>query len=140
MKIRITSVTAPSVSEPIRNITTVFEARLRTALVEKDYGGGVEQFSVFYISVDSDPTENDQYCKMHNKYGKYKDILTKKMVSYVGIAIPIDPQLILKLSVEKQSQLLAESLLKQLENPSYQFPKKFDYLRLLVDLKSLLSA
>jgi hypothetical protein len=135
MKIRITSVTAPGVSEQIRNITTVFEDRLQSDFVNKSFDG-IEQFSVFYIVVDSDPSGNALYCKMHNKSGKYKDIATGKMISYVGIAIPIDPDLILKLPAENLRRHLWELLLKQLEEPPYLLPKNFNVQRLLNDLKN----
>lgn len=139
MKLRVTSVTASSVGELINGVTTSLEDLLRPMLEQKDYGGGVEQFSAFYVSVGPAPEENRPYCQMHNRSGKYKDIVTGKMVSYVGIAIPVDPERVLTSSKEALPKLLHGLLLEQLEAPAYQLPKKFDSQRLLADLKAVLA-
>lgn len=139
MKLRVTSVTTSSVGELINGVTTKLEDLLRPMLEQKDYGGGVEQFSAFYVSVGSDLEENRPYCQMHNRSGKYKDIVTGKMVSYVGIAIPVDPERVLTSSKEALPKLLHGLLLEQLAAPAYQLPKKFDSQRLLADLKAVLA-
>lgn len=138
MKVRITSVTAPSVSAAIRAVTTALEDQLGLALEKKDYGGGVQQFSAFYVSVDSDLSQNQPYCQMHNRSGKYKDIVTGKMVGYVSLAVPVDPERVLS-AAEALPKLLQDLLIEQLEQPTYQLPKNFDRELLLADVKAALA-
>lgn len=139
MKLRITSITASEVGEVINGVTTGLEDRLRPLVEQRDYGGGIQQFVVFFVSVDSDPLENERYCIANNLTSKYKDILTGKMVSFVGIAIPVDPKRVLSSSKESLSGLLQDLLLEELEAPAYALPKKFDRQKLLTDLRMALA-
>lgn len=139
MKLRVTSVTASEVGELINSVTTSLEDRLRPLVEQQDYGGGIQQFAVFFVSVDSDPLENERYCHANNRAGRYKDILTGKMVSFVGIAIPVDPKRVLSLPREALPEFLQGLLLEELEAPAYALPKKFDHQRLLADLTAVLA-
>jgi hypothetical protein len=140
MKLRVTSITASEVGELINSVTTGLEDRLRPVVEPKDYGGGVEQFAVFFVSVDSDPIENERYCAANNRAGRYKDLLTGKMVSFVGVAVPVDPQVVLSSPREALPKQLEGLLLDELESPAYAMPKKFDRQHLLADLRSALAA
>ena len=140
MKLRVTSITASEVGELISGVTTSLEDRLRPVVEPKDYGGGVEQFAVFFVSVDSDPIENERYCAANNRAGRYKDILTGKMVSFVGIAVPVDPKEVLNSPREALPRRLEGLLLDELESPAYAMPKKFDRPNLVADLRSALAA
>lgn len=139
MKLRVTSITASEVGELINSVTTGLEDRLRPVVELKDYGGGVEQFAVFFVSVDSDPIENERFCCVNNRAGRYKDMLTGKMVSFVGIAVPVDPQVVLSSPREALPQRLEGLLLDELESPAYAMPKKFDREHLLADLRAALA-
>lgn len=138
MKLRVTSITASKVGELINSVTTRLEDRLRPVVEPNDYGGGIDQLAVFVVSVDSDPLENERYCIANNRASLYKDLLTSKMVKFVGIAIPVDPDTVL---VSRQAELMKHLeglLLGELESPAYAMPKKFDRQRLLADLKAAL--
>jgi hypothetical protein len=139
MKLRVTSITTSEVGELINSVTTSLEDRLRPLIEQRDYGGGIQQFAVFFVSVDSDPLENERYCHANNRASRYKDILTGKMVSFVGIAIPVDPERVLTLSPEALPELLNGLLLEELEAPAYELPPKFDRLKLLTDIKAALA-
>ena len=139
MKLRVTSITASEVGELINSVTTRLEDRLRPVVEPKDYGGGIAQFAVFFISVDSDPIENERYCTANNRAGRYKDLVTGKMVSFVGIAVPVDPREVLSSPREALPQLLEGLLLDELDSPAYAMPKKFDREHLLEDLRSALA-
>jgi hypothetical protein len=139
MKLRVTSITASEVGELINSVTTSLEDRLRPLLEQRDYGGGIQQLALFYVSVDSDPLENERYCCTNNRVGRYKDILTGNMVSFVGIAIPIDPKRVLNSPREGLPKLLQGLLLEELEAPAYALPRKFESQRLVADLKAALA-
>jgi hypothetical protein len=62
----------------------------------------------------------------YNKSGRYKDILSGEMVNCVGVAVPVNPNDVLCRSVSGLQGLLKHELVAQLEQPPYQFPKKFD--------------
>jgi hypothetical protein len=138
MKLRVTSITVSDVGEQINSVTTMLEDLLRPVVEAQDYGGGIEQFAVFFVSVDSDPVENERYCRANNRAGRYKDILTGKMISFVGLAIPVDPKTVLSSSREALQQILQGLLVAELETPAYTLPKKFNRQRLLADLKAAL--
>ena len=135
MKIRITSVTAPSVGKSINDVTTTLEDFLSPAFQGKQYGGNIEQLTVFYVSVESEPSENFQYCQKHNRSGKYKDVLSGKMVSYIGLAVPINPDQVIDEGPPLLRALLIQGLFTELEHPPYQFPRNFDRQRFLDDLR-----
>lgn len=139
MKLRVTSITDSEVGKLINAITTALEDRLRPLLEPKQYGGGIEQLTIFFISVDSDPLENERYCSANNRSGRYKDMLTGKSVRYLGIAIPIDPQVVLSSSRAALHKLAESKLLETLETPPYAMPKQFDQKLLFSDVKAELS-
>jgi hypothetical protein len=139
MKLRATSVTVSDVGELINSFTTDLEDHLRPVVETQDYGGGVEQFAVFFVSVDTDPVKNERYCVANNRAGRYKDVLTGKVVSFVGLAIAVDPKTVLSSSRAALPQLLQGLLLEELESPPYAMPKKFDRQRLLADIRAALA-
>ena len=139
MKLRITSITASKVGGLINSVTTALEDQLRPFIEPRDYGGGIQQFAVFFVSVDSDPLENERYCMANNRASRYKDLLTGQMVKFVGIAIPVDPETVLGSPPAELPKLLKVSLLDELGSPAYAMPKKFDRQRLLADLRAVLA-
>jgi hypothetical protein len=139
MRVIITGIVAPEVRAQIGSATTRLEERLGPILSILDYGGGIEQFSVFFVSVESDPFENERYCIANNRASRYKDFLTGKTVKFVGIAAPIDPEIVLASSEAELSKCLENLLLEELESPPYAMPKKFDRQRLLADLRVFLA-
>ncbi len=136
MKLRITSITTAEVGELINSATTVLEDRLRPLIEPRDYGGGIQQFAVFFVSVDTDPLENERYCIANNRTSRYKDLLTSEMVRFVALAVPVDPAMVLSMSKESLLFLLQDLLLKELTTPAFALPKKFDKLALLADLRA----
>lgn len=139
MKIRVTSITNSEVGELINNVTTRVEDQLRPAVELEDYGGGIEQLTVFFVSVDSDPIENERYCVANNRASTYRDMFSGKTVRFVGIAVPVDPQIVLSSSKEALARLMRDLLFDELTAPAYAMPKKFDRARLLADLKTALA-
>jgi len=140
MKLRVTSITASEVGELINGVTTRLEDRLRPVVEPNDYGGGIDQFAVFFVSVESDPLENERYCHANNRVSRYKDILTGRMVKFVGIAVPVDPETVLGSPQAGLAKLLEGLLLDELESPAYTMPKKFDRKRLFTDIRTALAA
>jgi hypothetical protein len=139
MKLRITSITASEVGDLINGVTAALEDRLRPRIEPVDYGGNIQQFAVFFVSVDSDPLENERYCLANNRASRYKDLLTGQMVQFVGMAIPVDPDTVLGSPQAELPKLMEGLLLAELESPAYAMPKKFDRQRLLADLKAALA-
>ena len=138
MKLRITSITASEVGQLINRVTTTLEDRLRPLIESRDYGGGIQQFAVFFVSVDSDPLENERYCLANNRVSRYKDILTGEIVRFAGLAVPVDPAIVLSSSQKALPGILQGLLLEELAAPAYALPKKFDRQGLLADLQTAL--
>lgn len=123
----------------ISDVTTALEDQLRPHIEPQDYGAGIQQFAVFFVSVDSDPLENERYCLANNRASRYKDLVTGEMVKFVGIAVPIDPALVLRTPPEVLPKLLQDLLVDELATPAYALPKKFDGQRLVADLRTALA-
>jgi hypothetical protein len=135
MKFRVTSITAPEVGAWINDAVIGLQNRLSPTLDSKDYGGDIGQFVVSFVSVDSDRLENERYCIANNRSSRYKDILTGKMVKFVGIAVPVDPEIFMGLSDEALMPFLEGALLRELEDPSYALPKIFQRLAVFKDIR-----
>lgn len=137
MKIRVTSVAAAEVGEKITDVTNAMEDLVGPHMAKSDYGAGVEQVSIFYISIGSDLATNLPFCQAHNKAGRYKDPFSGRMVKYVGIAVPLDFEVVQKASPEALNALCWSSLFQTMEALPYSWPKDFDHARLLRDLRTL---
>ena len=129
MKLRITSITATEVGQLIGDVTTMLEDRLRPYIEPCEYGPGIDQVAVFFVSVDTDPVENERYCVANNRSSRYKDLFTGKMVTFVGLAVPVDPALVARTPVEALPQTLEDLFLDELAMPGYAMPTKFDRVR-----------
>lgn len=139
MKLRITSITISDVGALINEVTTYLEDLLRPSIEMRDYGGGIEQFVVFFVSVDNDPLETERRCVANNRASRYKGMVTGKMVSFVGLAVPVEPDLVLKTPRTELRKELVSLLLSELRDPPYAMPKKFERERLLTDFEALLA-
>lgn len=139
MKLRITSITTSEVGSLISGVTTKLEDRLCPTIDNQDYGGGIHQFALFFVSVDTDPLENEVYCRANNRISKYKDIATGKMVSFISVAIPVDPKCVLSMSHDMLYELFEQLLLDKLKSPPHEFPKRFDQQKLYEDIKVALA-
>ena len=140
MKVRITAITAEGMGKQIAAGTTALEDLLIPALLETDYGSGVEAVTVFFVAVDPVPSENARYSNGLNKLGRYKDWKTGKTVKTLRIAILIDPEFVRSATEARLKVLLKDYLIRQLESPPYEFPSKFDRERFLGDVVLALSS
>lgn len=138
MKLRITSITTSEVGEQINSGTTALEDQLRPLVESRQYGGAVQQFAVFFVSVDSDRQTNERICRANNRAGRYKDILTGQMVRFVGLAVPVEPSIVLRSSPGSLPAILQGLFLDALAAPAYALPQKFDRQGLLADLRAAL--
>lgn len=138
MQLRITSITSSEVGALISGITTVLEDRLCPIIEPNQYGTGIDLFVAFFVSVDSDPMENERYCFANNRSGRFKHMLTGETVRFVGIAVPVDPEIVLKHPSGKLSSLLQELFLEELASPAYVMPKRFERERLWHDISTAL--
>ena len=138
MRFRVTSIVDASVGKLIGSVTTKIEDCLMKELWSRDYGGGIEQFSAFFVSVDDDPLENEMFCMANNKAGRYKNLLTGKMVKFVGISIPVSPSIVLSAEPATLFRSFKGMLIEELAMPAYAMPKNFDRERLLADIKATL--
>ena len=139
MQLRITSITTPEVGKLISDVAVALEDRLHAYIESQDYGANIQQLAVFFVSVDSDPLENERYCVANNRASRYKDLLTGNMVKFVGVAVPVDPALVLRTSPEALPKILQNLLVDELAAPAYALPKKFDNRRLADDLSAALA-
>lgn len=138
MILQITSITGSETGELINGITTTIENQLRPLVEPRNYGGDIQQFIVFFVSVDSDPIENERYCRANNRSSRYKDLLAGETKRFVGLAVPVDPAVVMSSSQEALSGILRSLLLNALAAPAYAMPKKFDRLGVLADFRTAL--
>lgn len=137
MKLRMTSITTPEVGAQINSVTTALEDQLCPLIESRQYGGGIQQFA-FFVSVDSDPRTNERICIASNRAGRYEHILTSETVRFVGLAVPVDPAIVLHSSPGSLPAILQGLFLDALATPAYALPEKFDRQGLLADLRAAL--
>lgn len=140
MQLRITSITSSEVGALISGITTALEDRLCPLIEPNQYGTGIDQFVAFFVSVDSDPVANERYYIANNRSGRFQHMLTGETGRFVGIAVPVDPQIVLKYPPGKLSSHLEELFLDELASPAYVMPKRFERERLWHDISTALKA
>lgn len=116
-------------------VATALEERFRPLIEAGDYDGGIGQFVVLFVSVETDPLENERYCIANNCVSRYKDFVTGAFVRYISIAIPVDPGLVLQSSNDHLTDIFMEKLLAELADPAFAMPKKFNRLQLLADFQ-----
>lgn len=133
---RVTSVTSSEVGELICNVTVALENELKPIFANDSYGGGVDQFVVVVVAVDSDTSVNEKFCKSHNRAGTDRHPITGEKVKYISVALPFDPQII-ELMTEDQVRLaVCASLTSRLDNLGLKrMPKEFDYTKFATDLR-----
>ena len=138
MELRITCITAPDVGQLIGDVAIQLEDRLRSVVEPRDYGGGVDQFAVFFVSVDSDPIQNERYCVANNRIGRYKSPMTGQSVKFVGIAVPVDPGTVLDSPATTLPRMLERLFLDELQAPAYAMPRNFNREQLFADISAAL--
>jgi hypothetical protein len=138
MKLRITSITNSEVGAQINSVTTALEDQLRPLVESRQYGGAIQQFAVFFVSVDSDRQTNERICGANNRSGRYKDTLTGEIVHFVGLAVPVDPAIVLHSSPGSLPAILQGLFLDALAARVHALPQKFDGQELLADLRAAL--
>jgi hypothetical protein len=138
MKIRVTSVTSSEKNKLVRNATVALEDKLNPVFANSSYGGEIEQFTAVIVAVYSDPPENNQFCKDHNKIGSYKHPFTQEKVKFISFALPFDPEFVEPMTEYQIRVAICPALLNRLRNPGVKIPKQFDYARFAEDLQVLL--
>lgn len=136
MDVRVTSVSDEASAEILRTATLSLEKLLSAKLSSKDYGGGIQQIMIVVVSVDSDPTENARFSAAHNKRGSYTSLRTGSRISYLSIACPIDPVVVIS-----SGDKLAQMILAKTNDDMLAFskaPKGFDLLGFSKDLTNAL--
>jgi hypothetical protein len=128
MQLRVTSVTGEDVAALFRDATVDLETALARHFAGRDYGGGIDQFVVVAVSVDSDAAENERFCGPYNKVGSYKSLVTGERVRYISFACALDPAAAIRMSEGQVAAAICKSLSNHLDNPPVRVPKQFDHV------------
>jgi hypothetical protein len=129
MKVRITSISWRGVSDSVRSITTEMENTLSKLFKELSFGGGIDQLTMVIISASSDDAENNRLCKGYNKIGRLRNPVTKQAIKSIGLAIPINSEILEGISRPELRKIMCASILNRIANPDLRIPKDFDYER-----------
>jgi hypothetical protein len=124
----------------VSSITQRFKSLFPKPIADRDYGGDYEELTVVYIVDDiskdpNDPFSMDKQCKVNNRSGKFTHYITKETFKYVGIAVPIDIEIVKEVSLDDLPSVLARALLSEMRDPPYRIPKTFDMQRLYEDVR-----
>jgi hypothetical protein len=138
MRFRITSVTSEETGALFREITVKFEDWLNAALGDSEFGEGVDQFTIIFISVDDQKDQNTRWASAHNKLGKYKDRFSGESVRYLSVAVEILPSEILGKSPLEYFSCAAVAAINCLKIRHKRIPKGFDYLRCATSISKAL--
>lgn len=139
MKIRFTSVTWSDIGPLIRNVMVMLEDALNPIFANNTFGGGVDQFTTVVVAIDSNSSENDKFCKAHNRVGIDKNPITGKKIKNISVALPFDPGVI-KLMTEDQVCLeVCSALINRLNDLGLKkIPKEFNFAKFAIELRDAL--
>ena len=141
MKMTFTGVTSSEVSDLISNVAVAFENKLKPIFVNTTYGGGVDNFVVVIVSVSSNISENEKFCKSHNRVGTDSHPVTGEKIRYVSVALPFDPELIESRTGDQVREDVCVALKNRLNNIGLKrIPKEFDFLKFSEDLQASLDS
>ena len=112
---------------------------LKDKLKNVDYGGGINDFLIKPYVVFSDEIENAEFAKPSHKVQRSKDYYgDKKWFKTIVFALPFNPDVISKMSLENFRIVLCEAVLKSLQNPEMKILKAFDYESFKEDMTKII--
>ncbi len=138
MNIGVTNVVSESVAEILGSMSVAFEDAIKPHFLGDDFGAGVNEFIVAIIAVDSDIEVNNRFCEKNEKVGSYKHWLSQKVVKFICISLPMDPDKIEKMTEAEVRRAFCEALIEKLKHPVVKIPKKFDYARFVEKMDTAL--
>jgi hypothetical protein len=118
----------------VQAVNTALELALSPLFEGISYGGGVDRFVVGIISVWSDPAKNAKSAKPSNKAGYFKNPFTGKIIRYISIAFPVDPEHLSRMSSAELELVICDYILGRLQNIGFKLPREFDFAGFAVRL------
>lgn len=112
---------------------------LKDRLKNVDYGGGINEFLIVPYVVFSDEIENAEFAKLSHKVQRSKDYYSdKNWIKTIVFALPFNPDVISKMSLENFRIVLCDAVLECLINPEMKILKAFDYTTFKKDMSKII--
>lgn len=138
MKLVVTSDVISEVGDATGCVCNYIEDIFAQRFGEISYGIEVDMFSLVIVSVYEDRDSNEKVASQYDGAANYKDRKTGRMIKSYGVGVPISPSLLLGLSGEKATKVIANEIAAKLIGET-NFPKNFDYLAFKNDLRATLA-
>jgi len=126
MKVKITSVFSPELSNHFLNFTSELQKYLSQRLEPFDAGIGIDMFMAVFVVVDDDPVVNEKFARRHDQCARFKG-LDGNWVKDIEVAVSLRPADVHDVlpSKTKFERLLLDAFVARLERPVKKVPKEF---------------
>lgn len=140
MLFRVTSVAAEETGALLRYSTVRIEDCLNEFLRNENFGEGVDQFILVFISVDDKANENSRWGKSHDKTGSYTNPSNGEKVRYISSAVLVPPESFVGKGPAALLSYVCSSAIARLVMRPKRVPKGFDYGRCSAAVSMALAA
>lgn len=132
MRIKVSSVVDESVAKLLREALPPLEDRLNEWFAGKAFGAGVDQFSIFVISLDSNGELNHRFALVHEKGGRYKEPFSEASIRYISMAVPLNCEEVISLDVKAIQREVCGAVERRFSDKTVKVPRGFhvdDFMR-----------
>lgn len=129
MRYRATSIAASEVGLLVGSVTVQLEDWLNAALPDGEFGPGLDQLTMFVVSVYDEAVENERWAEPRNRLGGFTDPITGKKCRNLSLAVSIAPAELLALDFEPAMRTIGAALQRKVLERPKRVPKGFEYER-----------
>lgn len=122
------------------DVTTRLEDWLNASLSDGEFGGDLEQFTVFVVSAFDEAGENERWAAARDKLGSHKSPITGQSVKTLSVGLSIPPAELGAVDLQKGLNIVALALREKLRSRPKRVPKGFEYERCASAISAALAA
>jgi hypothetical protein len=113
----------------VTDVATRLEDWLNASVSDGEFGGKLDQFTVFVVCAFDEASENERWAATRDTLGSYKDPFTGQLVKALSIGLPVPPVQLSAVNLEKGLNVVALALREKLRSRPKRVPKGFEYER-----------
>jgi hypothetical protein len=140
VRIRVTCITAEEVGSLVGEVALKFQDWLGAALSDGEFGGRLDQVTMFIVSVDDDVGENARWTRPRNGLGRVKNPFTGETFSNLSLAVAIPPSKFAQTTLKEALAVASSAFSERILERPRRVPKGFEYERFAKGLSTALGA
>lgn len=102
---------------------------LNAALSDGEFGPGLDQLTLFVVSVDDEAEENDRWAEPRNRFGGVTHPTTGVRIRDLSLAVSIPPAELLALDFGQAMRTISAALQRKVLERPRRVPEGFEYER-----------